>query len=158
MYKDLQKFLTLFSVFWMLFSLLSIARGHVPSGGVLYGDMVTENRQTLGMFTGAPLSVLPLRQSLADVAEVETRYSEALDALEEIVVAHFGAISIERLANFLVPEGWEVRFDLPGSLVQQTVVFHAETTRKKALDTMLKGLNLKGTIYFRRGIVLISGG
>ncbi len=153
--KITQKLLPAFHVFRVSFSLLGLVCTQAALAGILYGDRVPENRQGISVPAATLPSTVTVRRNLTTT---ESLRSEALDGLEEMVVAHFEAISIERLANFLAPKGWEVHFDLPGSLAQQTVVFHAETTREKALDTMLKGLNLKGTIYSQRGIVFISGG
>ncbi len=155
MHKTTQKLLSAFRVSRVSLGILGLACAQAALAGILYGDRMPENQQSIGVPAVTPPSTATVRKNLTTT---EPLRNEVLDGLEEMVVAHFEAISIERLANYLAPRGWEVHFDVPGSLAQQTVVFHAETTRKKALDTMLKGLNLKGTIYSQRGIVFISGG
>lgn len=76
--------------------------------------------------------------------------------LDERVVAHSDAAKVRDLITFLVPRGWSVDFDVETSQLNREVVFHAETTRRRALDQLCLSLGLKGIFYPHKRLVLIA--
>ena len=81
--------------------------------------------------------------------------TQFLQQINEKVMAHFNKITLSDLIIYLAPEGWEVRFDVEDKRLTQHVVFHAETTRRRALDDILSKLGLKGVFYPTSDILLI---
>ena len=77
------------------------------------------------------------------------------DLMNEPVRAHFARVTLRKALEYLVPGGWSIEFDVPDGLPSRHVVFHAETTRRRALDDLLSGLGLKGVLYPRAGVLLI---
>ena len=78
--------------------------------------------------------------------------------LEQKVAVHSGSADARELIEFLAPRGWRVRFDVAPSKLNRRLVFHAETTRRRALDQLCLGLGLKGFFYPRKRLVLIAAG
>ncbi len=78
--------------------------------------------------------------------------------LAQKVVVHTASANLRDLINFLAPQGWRVRFDVAVSKVDRALVFHAETTRRRALDQLCASLGLKGIFYPRKRLVLIVEG
>lgn len=78
--------------------------------------------------------------------------------LDERIIAHSEAAKVRELVAFLVPRGWSVDFDVETSQLNREVVFHAETTRRRALDQLCLSLGWKGIFYPHKRLVLIVGG
>lgn len=78
--------------------------------------------------------------------------------LDEKIVVHTGSKNIRTLIGFLTPPAWDVRFDVSAASLDRTVVFHAETTRRRALAELLRSLGLEGIFYPRRRLVLVVDG
>ena len=78
--------------------------------------------------------------------------------LNEKIIAHSDAANVRNLIKFLAPRGWRVHFDVAASRVDRALVFHAETTRRQALDRLCSSLGLKGIFYPRKRLVLIVEG
>lgn len=79
----------------------------------------------------------------------------ARSQMDAPVRAHFDSIAARALIEFLAPRGWRVRFDVAGGRLDRRVVFHAETTRRRALDELLDTLGLGGVFYPGAGLILI---
>ena len=78
--------------------------------------------------------------------------------LNERIIAHSDATQVRELVAFLVPHGWRVHYDVEASRLEREIVFHAETTRRRALDQLCLSLGLKGIFYPYKRLVLIVEG
>lgn len=79
-------------------------------------------------------------------------------ALDEPVTAHFESIRTDALIKYLAPSDWAVHFDLQDERLEQLVVFHAETSRRRALDSLLSRIGLQGIFYPHSRIIIIAQG
>ena len=79
-----------------------------------------------------------------------------LGDLSEPVAVHHDSIQLRDLLTHLIPDGWELRLEIPKREARQIVAFHAETSRRRALDDLLKKLNLRGSFYPGAGLLLVS--
>ncbi len=79
-----------------------------------------------------------------------------VDALNQTISAHYEGIALHDLLDRLAPLGWKVQFDMTQSEINPTLVFHAETTRRQALNQLLLRLGLKGIFYRHKKLILIS--
>ena len=75
--------------------------------------------------------------------------------LDEPIIAHFEQITFQDLIQKLVPSGWKISFELPPEKLTQHLVYHAETSRRRALETLLDELEMLGTFYGGEGLLLI---
>ena len=87
-----------------------------------------------------------------------TALSAGVNALDDPVAAHFDLVKVGDLIEYLAPAKWQIHFDLDDSLLEQSVVFHAETDRRKALDSLLSHVGLQGIFYSRSRMILITQG
>lgn len=88
----------------------------------------------------------------------ENRFGAAPE-LNEKIVAHSDATQVRELIDFLAPRGWRVQFDVEAARLDREIVFHAETTRRRALDELCLSLGLKGIFYpYRRLVLIVEGG
>ena len=78
--------------------------------------------------------------------------------LNEKIIAHTNSAIVRDLINFLTPRGWRVRYDVETDRLDREMVFHAETTRRRALDQLCLNLGFKGIFYPRKRLVLIIEG
>ena len=76
--------------------------------------------------------------------------------LSEPVAVHHDSIQLRDLLAHLIPDGWELRLEIPKRETRQIIAFHAETSRRRALDDLLKKLNLRGSFYPGAGLLLVS--
>ncbi len=79
-----------------------------------------------------------------------------LGDLSEPIVVHHDSIQLRDLLTHLIPDGWELRLEIPKREARQVIAFHAETSRRRALDDLLKKLNLRGSFYPGAGLLLVS--
>ena len=79
-----------------------------------------------------------------------------LGDLSEPVAVHHDSIQLRDLLIHLIPDGWELRLEIPQHEAAQIIAFHAETSRRRALDDLLKKLNLRGSFYPGAGLLLVS--
>lgn len=75
--------------------------------------------------------------------------------MDEVVRSHFTRATLREVLNDLIPGNWQVQFDMSAELLDRHIVFHAETTRHRALDDLLSGLGLKGVLYPEAGVLFI---
>ena len=75
--------------------------------------------------------------------------------LDERVVVHTDSENVRDLIDLLAPPAWRVQYDASVTRLSRRMVFHAETTRKRALDKLCSSLGLKGIFYPRRRLILI---
>lgn len=80
------------------------------------------------------------------------------DVLDQPVRAHYKAIALKDLLDVLCPPGWTVQFDMPSAEINPTLVFHAETSRRRALNQLLLKIGLEGIFYRHKKLILVSGG
>lgn len=78
--------------------------------------------------------------------------------LDEKVIAHSDSANVRDLIKFLTPRGWRVRFDVAAAKLDRAIVFHAETTRRRALDQLCLSLGWRGIFYPYKRLVLIAEG
>ena len=79
-----------------------------------------------------------------------------LGDLSEAIAVHHDSIQLRDLLTHLIPDGWELRLEIPQRAARQIIAFHAETSRRRALDDLLKKLNLRGAFYPGAGLLLVS--
>ena len=79
------------------------------------------------------------------------------NVLDQPIRVHYEAIALQDLLQVLSPPGWKVQFDIPSSEVNPMLVFHAETSRRRALNQLLLRLGLEGIFYQHKKLILISG-
>lgn len=94
----------------------------------------------------------------ADAFGVEKSVADkaGLGDISEPVAVHHDSIQLRDLLTHLIPDGWELRLEIPPSEAGQIIAFHAETTRRRALDDLLRKLNLRGSFYPGAGLLLVS--
>lgn len=80
------------------------------------------------------------------------------NGLGEKVSVHTESENIRTLITFLAPPAWDVQFDVSVPSLERTMVFHAETTRQRALTELLQSLGLEGIFYPRRRLILVVDG
>ncbi len=90
--------------------------------------------------------------------EAEPGAAPRRSSLDERVIVHTNSANVRELVNFLAPQDWRVRFDVEAASIDRGLVFHAETTRRRALDQLCASLGLKGIFYPRKRLVLIVAG
>ena len=78
-----------------------------------------------------------------------------IGSLDEPIIAHFEQISFQDLIQKLVPDGWKISFELPPEKMTQHLAYHAETSRRRALEELLNELEMLGTFYGGEGLLLI---
>ena len=79
-------------------------------------------------------------------------------SLDEPLTAHFDSVKAGALLEYLAPPDWSLQFDVDASRLDQLVVFHAETSRRKALDILLSRIGMRGIFYPRSRIIIIAEG
>lgn len=79
----------------------------------------------------------------------------SLQGLDENIIAHHDQISFKRLVELLVPQGWEVIYEIDSAKLDQELVYHAETTRRRALENLFEQMDVAGTFYFGQGFLLV---
>ena len=75
--------------------------------------------------------------------------------LDERVTVHTDSKEVRDLIDFLAPPAWRVQYDARAARLDRKMVFHAETTRRRALDELCSSLGLKGIFYPQRRLILI---
>ena len=90
-----------------------------------------------------------------DVADVVPAKADIGD-LGEPVAVHKDAIQLRDLLIHLIPDGWKLTLQIPDFESSQIVAFHSETTRRRALEGLLRKLNLKGIFYPGAGLLLVT--
>lgn len=83
-------------------------------------------------------------------------HKAGLGDLSEPIAVHHDSIQLRDLLTHLIPDGWELRLEIPKREARQVIAFHAETSRRRALDDLLKKLNLRGSFYPGAGLLLVS--
>ena len=78
-----------------------------------------------------------------------------IGSLDEPIIAHFEQIAFQDLIQRLVPDGWKISFELPPEKMTQHLAYHAETSRRRALEHLLLELEMLGTFYSGEGLLLI---
>ena len=76
--------------------------------------------------------------------------------LSEAIAVHRDSIRLHDLLALLIPAGWQLRLEIPRREAVQIIAFHAETSRRRALDDLLRELNLRGAFYPGAGLLLVS--
>ena len=76
--------------------------------------------------------------------------------LDEPIIAHYEQITFQELIKKLIPSGWKISFELPPEKLSQHLAYHAETSRRRALETLLDELEMLGTFYGGEGLLLIQ--
>lgn len=84
------------------------------------------------------------------------RVPRQTDALNTRVRAHFDTINARQLIQRLAPEDWQVHFDVQSGSLERTLIFHAETSRRRALNELLEELNLQGIFYPEDKLIMIA--
>lgn len=79
-----------------------------------------------------------------------------IGSMQEPVIAHHQQIHLKSLIQHLVPRGWEVSYQLPYNKITKTITFHAETSRKRALEQLFLRLKLSGIFYPGQGLLLVK--
>ena len=79
-------------------------------------------------------------------------------SLDDSVTAHFESVSIDVLIEYLAPADWAIHFDIDSNRLKQQVVFHAETSRRRALDNLLSQVGLQGIFYPQSRMIVIAPG
>lgn len=75
--------------------------------------------------------------------------------LDEKIVVHTDSKDVRDLIDLLAPPAWRVQYDAGIAHLNRNMVFHAETTRRRALDELCSSLGLKGIFYPRHRLILI---
>lgn len=107
------------------------------------------------------LRVIRLQETLLQTAGRHSALTQAVQSkkivgkMSEPVIAHYSRISVKKLVAQLIPEGWQVNYQIPLAVTGQLVVFHAETTRRKALEQLFKKLKLAATFYPGEALLLV---
>ena len=81
---------------------------------------------------------------------------EGVGSLDEAVIVHYSSISVKELIEILIPEGWAVHYEVSDAILKQKLVSHAESSRRNALFSLFKELNLKALFYPGQAIVLVA--
>ena len=81
---------------------------------------------------------------------------EGIGSLDEAVIVHYSSISVRELIEILIPEGWVVHYEVSDAILKQKLVSHAESSRRSALSSLFKELNLKALFYPGQAVVLVA--
>ena len=81
---------------------------------------------------------------------------EGVGSLDEPVIVHYSSISVKALIEILVPRGWVVHYEVSDAILKQKLVSHAESSRRNALSSLFKELNLKALFYPGQAVVLVT--
>ena len=81
---------------------------------------------------------------------------EGVGSLDEPVIVHYSSISVKALIEILVPKGWVVHYEVSDAILKQKLVSHAESSRRNALSSLFKELNLKALFYPGQAVVLVT--
>ena len=81
---------------------------------------------------------------------------ESVGSLDEAVIVHYSSISVKELIEILIPEGWVVHYEVSAEILRQKLVSHAESSRRSALLSLFKELNLKALFYPGQAVVLVA--
>ncbi len=81
---------------------------------------------------------------------------EGVGSLDEPVIVHYSSISVKDLIEILIPEGWVVHYEISDVILKQKLVSHAESSRRNALSSLFKELNLKALFYPGQAVVLVA--
>ena len=81
---------------------------------------------------------------------------EGVGSLDEAVIVHYSSISVKELIEILIPEGWAVHYEVSDAILKQKLVSHAESSRRNALFSLFKELNLKALFYPGQAVVLVA--
>ena len=83
--------------------------------------------------------------------------NQTIGSVDEPIITHHNNVTLKRLVDELVPAGWKVEYQVPAEQTAQKLRFHAETTRRRALEELLDKLQLRGIFYSGSGLLLITG-
>ncbi len=81
---------------------------------------------------------------------------EGVGSLDEAVIVHYSSIAVKELIEILIPEGWVVHYEVSDAVLKQKLVSHAESSRRNALSSLFKELNLKALFYPGQAVVLVA--
>ncbi len=81
---------------------------------------------------------------------------EGVGSLDEPVMVHYSSISVKALIEILIPEGWVVHYEVSDAILKQKLVSHAESSRRTALSSLFKELNLKALFYPGQAVVVVA--
>ena len=81
---------------------------------------------------------------------------EGVGSLDEAVIVHYSSISVKNLIEVLIPEGWVVHYEVPDAILKQKLVSHAESSRRNALSSLFKELNLRALFYPGQAVVVVA--
>jgi len=81
---------------------------------------------------------------------------EGIGSLDEAVIVHYSSISVKELIEILIPDGWAVHYEVSDAILKQKMVSHAESSRRSALLSLFKELNLKALFYPGQAVVLVA--
>ena len=82
--------------------------------------------------------------------------SETSGNIDEAIIAHHDQITLSGLIDELIPAGWSVSYQISPEKINQLLVFHAETTRRRALEQLFEQLRLTGTFYPGDALLLVQ--
>ena len=81
---------------------------------------------------------------------------EGVGSLDEAVIVHYSSISVKDLIEILIPKGWVVHYEVSDATLKQKLVSHAESSRRDALSSLFKELNLKALFYPGQAVVVVA--
>ena len=81
---------------------------------------------------------------------------EGVGSLDEPVIVHYSSISVKDLIEILIPKGWVVHYEVSDAILKQKLVSHAESSRRNALSSLFKELNLKALFYPGQAVVVVA--
>ena len=79
-----------------------------------------------------------------------------IEPLNTLIKAHFYDTNARNLIRWLSPKEWKIDFDVPAEKLNRQLNFHAETTRRHALNELLDGLGLQGIFYPGERLIVIA--
>ena len=79
-----------------------------------------------------------------------------VEALDTRIKAHFKSIRARQLIELLAPKDWQVDFDVADEYLEHQLLFHAETSRRRAMNKLLDDLGLQGIFYPGSQLIVIT--
>ena len=119
--------------------------GHVESGHTQLSELGEQ----------APYKGHSANRDLWSVQPI-IKAKEGVGSLDEAVIVHYSSISVKDLIEILIPEGWAVHYEVSDAILKQKLVSHAESSRRNALFSLFKELNLKALFYPGQAVVLVA--
>ena len=108
-----------------------------------------------------PDKPIPLEEHDADSRNLWSvqpviKAKEGVGSLDDPVIVHYSSISVKNLIEILIPEGWVVHYEVSDAILRQKLVSHAESSRRNALSSLFKELNLKALFYPGQAVVVVA--